>query len=488
MTEPTPQYARTARRGPLPVATKVFQGVGAIPDTIKNWVFNTFTLLYYNQILGVDAFLVSTALAIAIAFDAITDPLVAALSDNARTRWGRRHPFMLLSALPLGPALYAVFVPPAGLGASALFAWLLTFTCLTRGLMTLFFVPWAATAAELSDDYHERTSIMAYRFAAGGSAVVGFALLVFTVLMPSTAEHPVGQLNPAGYPRMALLAAILMSGGALATTLLTWREIPYLRQHTGAPSAFGIGHTVRELRRALRNRQFALVVVIVLLSAAIGGTTTNIGIYMVTYFWGLTSEDLRWFVLSALGAVVAFPLVAVVQRRWDKKHILLACAIASLVDGITVVNLRFLDVLPANGEPLLLVILVIATGVAAAIALIQGIIGASIVADLLDDHELRTGHRQEAMFTAALSFSGKAVSGLGTLLGGLILTLIAFPTGATPAEVPADAVRRLGLVVGIGIPLLYVIPISLITRYRITRARHAEIQAALAARRLEQTG
>jgi len=477
---------RRERGRPLSFSTKLYQGIGAIPDTVKNWVFNTFTLLFYNQILGVDAFLVSVALAIAVIFDAVTDPLVASLSDNAKTRWGRRHPLMLISSLPLGAALAAVFLPPSGLSSMGLFTWLLTFTVLTRGLMTLYFVPWAAIAAELSDDYHERTSVMAYRFAVGWTVGVGFPLFVFTVVMPATAEYPVGQLNPAGYPMMAIAAGVLLSGGALATTLLTWREIPYLRQHEGDAGGFSVGRTVSELLLALRNRQFALLFVIVVMIAAISGTTANIQIYMTTYFWGLTTEDLRWFVLAAVGALFAFPLVAAVQRRWDKKHILLACASVGLFEAIAIVNLRFLDVLPANGDPRLLVILVAAGVVAASIAVIQGIIGASIVADLLDDHELRTGYRQEAMFNAALSFSGKAVSGLGTLMGGLIITLIDFPTNATPAEVPADAVRRLGIVVGVLVPLFYVVPIALITRYRITRARHAEIQAALAARRLEQ--
>jgi len=478
-----PQYTRRERAAPLSFSTKIYQGIGAVPDTVKNWVFNTFTLLFYNQILGMDAFLVSIALAIAIVFDAVTDPLVATLSDNSTTRWGRRHPLMLLSSLPLGAALFAVFVPPSGLSHAGLFAWLLTFTVLTRGLMTLYFVPWAAIAAELSDDYHERTSVMAYRFAVGWTVGVGFPLFVYTVLMPATAEFPVGQLNPAGYPKMALVAGCMLSAGALATTLLTWREIPFLRQHANGGAAFSVAQTVRELRQALRNRQFALIFVIVLLTAAIGGTTTNINIYMTTYFWGLTTEDLRWFAVSALGALVAFPLVATVQRRWDKKQILLTCSIVSLVDGIILVNLRFLGVLPDNGDPRLLVILV-ATGIVAVMVLvIQGIIGASIVADLLDDHELRTGYRQEAMFNAALSFSGKAVSGIGTLFGGLIITLIAFPTNVEPAKVPPDTILRLGVVVGVLIPLLYVIPISLITRYRITRERHAAIQAALAARR-----
>ena len=90
MSNQSPIYHRAKRTTPIGFKTKFSQGIGAIPDTVKNWVFNTFALLYYNQILEMDAFLVSTALAIAIVFDAITDPLVASLSDNLRTRWGRR--------------------------------------------------------------------------------------------------------------------------------------------------------------------------------------------------------------------------------------------------------------------------------------------------------------------------------------------------------------------------------------------------------------
>jgi Na+/melibiose symporter-like transporter len=176
--------------------------------------------------------------------------------------------------------------------------------------------------------------------------------------MPGSEEFPVGQLNPAGYPKLALAAGLIISTGALATTWLTRREIPFLRQHAGESPAFGLRQTLRELIQALRNRQFALVFIIVLISSAIGGTTANINIYMTTYFWGFTTEDLRWFALSAVGALLAFPLVAAIQIRWDKKYILLSCAIISLFEGIALVNLRFLDVLPQNGEPMLLVILV----------------------------------------------------------------------------------------------------------------------------------
>ncbi len=479
-------YTRRPRSGPLSFSTKVYQGLGAIPDTIKNWTFSTFLLLYYNQILGVSAFQVSAVLGVALVIDALSDPLVASVSDNLSTRAGRRHPLMLAAALPLGASFCAIFSPPTGLSDTGLVAWLLAFTVLTRTLMTLYFVPWAAIAVELSDDYHERTSVMSYRFALGWTVGVFFPLWVFTMVMPGSEEFPVGQLNPAGYPLMAISAGLLMSAGALATTLLTWREVPYLRSHTEPRPRLGPGEifrrTVRELRQALENRSFALIFLIVIIMAAIGGTTANINVYMWTFFWGLTTEELRWFPLAAVGAVLAFPFVASVGRRWDKKQILFFCGLVSLLDGITLVNLRFLDWLPQNGEPALLAILVGVGALGAALAVIQGIIGASIVADILDDHELRTGVRQEAMFNAALSFSGKAISGLGIALSGLLLELIGFPRGADPSEVSAETIFHLGLVVGVAIPLLYLAPLALITRYRITREVHADIRRRLDAR------
>lgn len=487
---PPPQYAREREReGALKFSTKFNQGLGAVPDTIKNWIFNSFALLFYNQMLGIEAIKVSTALAIAMVFDAVTDPLVGSFSDNMRTRFGRRHPLMAIAALPLGAALYAVFVPPEGLDHDQLFWWLLTFTVLTRGLMTLYFVPWTAIAAELSDDYHERTTIMAYRYAVGWTVGVLTPVYMYTfVLVDATidGEKVVGQLNPLAYPKMALIAGCMLSIGAIATTALTWREIPYLLQPV-KPPAFSFAVAYRDLVRSLSNGQFRLIFFVVLLSSAIGGTTINIGIYMQTFFWGFSAADLRWLPLSALGAFIGFPLVAVVQRKWDKKHILVASYAVLVVDGLVLVSLRFLGILPENGDPLLLQIFILQGIVMVVLLIINGIIGSSIIADLLDDQELRTGYRQEGMFNAALSFSGKAITGVGTMLGGLIITVIDFPTGVAPDEVPADAIMRLGVVVGLMLPLLHIVPMSLLTRYQLTREKHAEIRAALDARRLEQT-
>ena len=478
----TPTYTRQSRAEALSLKIKFYQGIGAIPDTVKNWVLNTFVLFYYSQLLGLDAYSVSVVLALAMVFDAVTDPVVGAFSDNLQTRWGRRHPIMLAASLPLGLGIFLLFTPPDDVSSSVLIGWLLGCLILTRGMMTLYFVPWAAIASELSDDYHERTSVMAHRYAVGWAIGVAFPLFVYTYLLPSNEAFPVGQMNVAGYPMVGLAAAVLLTSGALATSLLTLDQVPFLRQHTASTESLSLRVIINDMVRALRNDQFLLIFIIVILLFAIGGTTANLGIYINTFFWGFDTSDLRWFTLSAVGAFVAFPMIAVLQRRWEKKHIILCCAIVSLFDGIILINLRFLDLLPDNGDPRLLMILVGMGVIAVAIAVIQGVISASLLADVLDQHDLQTGYRQEGMFNAALSFSGKAVSGVGIVLGGLLLNLIAFPTQTAPAAVPADMIFRLGLVVGVLLPLLYLLPIALVSRYRITQAVHADIRAQLDAR------
>ena len=92
--------------------------------------------------------------------------------------------------------------------------------------------------------------------------------------------------------------------------------------------------------------------------------------------------------------------------------------------------------------------------------------------------------KQEGMFYAAISFCGKAVSSAGIVMVGLIITAIQFSTNMAPGEVPDGLIFKLGIVVGVLIPLLYLVPISLIHRYRITREVHAEIQRKLEDRRL----
>ena len=122
-------------------------GFGQFAEAIKNAGFNVFLLFYYNQVLGVSATLTSIALAIALMFDAVSDPLIGSFSDKLRTRFGRRHPLILMAALPLGVSFYCLFNPPGMASDWAHFLWLLVFAVLVRASLTLYHVPHLALGA-----------------------------------------------------------------------------------------------------------------------------------------------------------------------------------------------------------------------------------------------------------------------------------------------------------------------------------------------------
>jgi Na+/melibiose symporter-like transporter len=488
------QYVRARQRnGPVPLSTKIYQGIGALPDSYKTWAFNTFLLIYYNQVLGLSASSASVAIMIALIVDALFDPFVGSYSDNLRTRFGRRHPLMYASVLPLAVALYLLFTPPSGLSETGLFAWLTVFAVGTRMAMAFFIVPWSALFAEFSDDYVERSQIVTYRHLCGWIGGVTFTTLVWSFVFPTTPATPdqaaiPGQLNAENYALFAPVLAICVAIAAFLTTYLTRREVPYLLQPVETGQRFGVGQVFHDLKLALGNRDYLVLVIGVLGFSAIAGANTALEIYMQTYFWGLLPEDIRWFAFAIIGTFAAFVLVTPLQRRFDKKQLLIGTLLVSLVNGMLFVGLRFADVLPPNGSPLLLPILVVYAIVGIAMLTIALIMFSSMIADLLDAQELETGKRQEGMFSAALSLATKATSGLGLFFAGLILQyVIHFPTGVRPTSLDPGIVTRLGVVAGIVLPIFYVIPLYLISRYRLTRARHAEIQAALVRRRNEAT-
>ena len=120
-------------------------------------------LFYYVQVLNLNPVLAGTALLIALVFDGITDPVIGAFSDNFHSKLGRRHPLMYASAIPFGLAFYLLFSPPGSLSGTSLFMWLTFFAISLRILMTFFLVPYYALGAELTENYRDRTALVAIR-------------------------------------------------------------------------------------------------------------------------------------------------------------------------------------------------------------------------------------------------------------------------------------------------------------------------------------
>src|SRR5579864_3054603 len=191
------------------VKTKLFYGSGSVAYGVKDHGFNALLLFYYNRVIGMHSLTVSLAIFIVLFFDAFIDPIVGQLSDNLRSPLGRRHPFMYAAAVPVAVSYYFLFNPPRW-GQEALFFYLIGVAIVVRIFISMYEIPSSAMAPEMTEDYDQRTSFLSYRYffaVVGGVAMVA---ATYGLLLRPDATHPIGQLNPAGYPRYALAAAIVM--------------------------------------------------------------------------------------------------------------------------------------------------------------------------------------------------------------------------------------------------------------------------------------
>ena len=210
--------------------TKLYFGVGAGGEAASMWTFNALLLIFYQQILGLPAGLASVALGLAIVADAITDPLIGAISDRFRSRFGRRHPFLFLAPAPLALCVFLIFHPPAFVvdSQTLLFSWLLLFTVLQRAFQTFYVVPHLAMGAELSTDYIERTRIMSLNnlFTFYGNMVMH--VMVWFVIFGYFFAEQGGQLYGPAYTWVILLACSIILVSIFACAWGTRDQIPKL--------------------------------------------------------------------------------------------------------------------------------------------------------------------------------------------------------------------------------------------------------------------
>ena len=471
-----PEY----RGGKVPVSTKIFQGFGALPGQHKEWAFNTLLLLYYSQILGLPATYASTVLGIALFLDAMSDPLVGAYSDNFRSKMGRRHPFMFGSIVPTALAAFFLFAPPHGMPNWMLVGWMLIFTVLMRFFYTFFAVPWNAVAAELSEDYGERTSIITYRMVIGWLGGVLFTFAMYSLVFHTSAGNKNGLLDASRYFNFAIILAVLMALWMTITSVMTRNQVRYLPQPVGAVKSQAPRNLLRQAWMALHSRHFRLPFSSVRISAGVAGTAQVFDIYMNLYFWGLSPENIRWFSLAIIGAIASFVTAGLLQKYFEKQQIMVVSIFLLMILAMGRVILRFVDVLPQNGDPALVWFLVIYVCFMAYFWSMILIMFASMIPDIVDEQEFDTGLRQEGVFSAGISFAGKATTSVGLIIGGMLLDLfIQFPRGAAPADVGSHTIFLLGLTDGILVPVLNIGALFLLMRYSLTPERLAKIQAEL---------
>ena len=425
--------------------TMASYGFGAVAYGVKDAGFGTFLLLFYNQVVGLPSATVGLVIMMALLIDALVDPAVGFFSDRTRTKWGRRHPWMYASALPIMVGWLLLWNPPSVMSQPQTLVWLFAMAVLVRTAVSCYEVPSVALTPELTSGYDERTRIMAYRYLFGWVGGLLMLLSAYKYFLAPTAAFPNGLLNRAGYSGFALAGALLIGVAILVSALGTHHEIKHL------PNAPIARQTLRdsfaELRETVKNRAFAILMAAGVCAYTIQGISYAMSNYLYIYVWGFKGPTFVYLTIALFsGVFLAFLAAPRLGKSASKPKAAMTAVLCGAALNTTPYWLRMLGVFPEVGESTLLPMLFGFFILGTASNVTGFILGASMMADVVEDSEAKTGRRSEGVFFAGSFFVQKCTSGIGIFFAGMILAVAGFPAKATPGTVPVATIDRLTLI------------------------------------------
>lgn len=465
--------------------TKFGYGVGLGAEGIKNNTFNVFLLFFYQQVIGLSTVLCGLALFVTLLVDAVADPFIGTWSDGLRSKLGRRLPFMYAAGVPLAICFFCVFHPPLDASQAVLFAWVVFFAAATRVSMSLFWLPHQSLVVELTEDFAERTSLQNFRNIFAWLFGLLNVWLGYYVFLASTPEYELGLLNREGYTKFALWGALGMLVATFASTSAV-RPAVLKAPATHRPiTPIPLREFPKAMARAIKaNPSYRAALIGGLLMWVAFGITENTRNYISPFFWGLSSEQTGLLIYVIVGSVIFVWTAARAMTQWlGKRRLAIYSMILFGLCEPSAIGLRLMGVLPQNGDPALLPILLVIwflgfSGIIMAMTVLW-----TMFADVTDEHELATGLRQEGLLYSAGTFSQKMALGGGGLLATAMLYAADFPSNAAAAHVTPEAIWKIGCFTALVTAVFAWLTAYFFSRFTLTREQHEQVLAELRARR-----
>lgn len=470
---------------PMTFATKLAYGLGDLGPAITANLLAFFLLFFFTNVAGLNPALAGSILLIGKVWDAVNDPIVGFLSDRTRSPWGRRLPWMFWGAIPFGlffflQWLVPQFSPDPTLNQWGLFVYYVVVAVLFNTAYTMVNLPYTALTAELTQDYHERTSLSSFRFtfSIGGSIFsLILAQAIFALLKPA-------QTNTA-CDSNTLPYVVLGGVSALLSILPTYFCMAGIRQRVLASEQRRVEDhpheqpipLVEQVRIAFSNRPFLYVIGIYFCSWLAVQVTASIIPYFVVNWMQLSEAAFIQVTIAVQGTALVMLFVwSYVSRRLGKK------AVYFMGMGIWIIAQAGLFFLQPQTIGLMYALAVMA-GVGVSTAYL---IPWSMVPDVIELDELQTGQRREGVFYAFMVLLQKLGLAVGLFLLGQGLAWAGFrekvPCQPLPQQ-PDSALMAIRIAIGPLPTICLVIGLVLAYFYPITRAVHDEILLKLQERK-----
>jgi len=425
-------------------------------------IFGALTMPILNIFLGINPGLISTILSIRGILDACCDPIIGHASDNFRSKWGRRRPFILVGGLISGGLLSAIWCFNPAWSHHAILTWFLCLYLLFSIGYSLFSVGYFALGIELAPSYHERTRVVAYR------SVVSKPFSLLSMWFYSFALLPVFSNELAGARWLALLTSLVVIGTCTMTFLGTRERTKYV-----------VGKKKENLIHALKstytNPEFLRVTMIYVV---MNTSLALFGIFgtFVNIFYVFGGNKTAGAAMSATAATIGWvcawfsiPLVTWFSRRHQKHNTLRAALVLMIVGGI----LKFWCFNPKYPYLQLALPFFFSTGIAGVYTVLS-----SMQADVVDLDELRSGQRREGIFGAAGGWVMKSAGALAGVLSGVMLNATGYNVALGGHQSPRTYFWMLFLF-SIGTAGMNSFCFLLLWRYPLTESRMIEIRTEL---------
>jgi GPH family glycoside/pentoside/hexuronide:cation symporter len=445
--------------------TKLAYGAGDIGFSLTDTTIGVLFSIFLLDVVQLDPGLAAFAVFLGRSWDYINDPIMGYLSDRARTRWGRRRPFLLFGFIPFALGFAAMWwIPPTTnqytLAAYYAFAYLVYDAC-----ATFVYMPYYALTPELTPDYDERTTLTAYRMA---FSIIG-GLIAFTVPLGI-----IGAMRPENAWRVAIvgLAMGILSGIPLLITFLGTRERPEYMQL--------IQPGLKEsLRAAVKNQPFLFASGVFLFTWTAVEFIQAMLLFFLKYRMNLEKESDVIAGVIFIVALVTLPFWEWASRRWDKRKTYIA---GMLFMASVMVTLIFLN--PSLGFRYVMAMAALAGIGLGAIHVLTW----AMIPDAVEWDELATGERHEGTFYSLVTLMRKVASSIVIPVSLLILGHSGYIPNA--ARQPESAVTAIRVLVGPAPSILLIGGILFASFYPLSRQRHQEVRQEIAERKgvLSQSG
>lgn len=461
---------------PLKRITKIFYGSGDFGRASFNTLRQIFYAIFLTDVVGIDPRLASIAALAGIIWDAINDPLVGAISDNVRTRWGRRRPFLILFSIPFALAFILLWWAPPWHSQGLLLLHVTLAYMVSDTIQTLVTVPYLALTPELAEEYDDRTSLTSFRMFFNL-----VASMVAAVAAPSIVEASVkaGHTLQQGY----ITVAAIFGGIAIIPFFLiffTVKERPISNEVQEETLTFK-----QTLRLLWANTPFRFATGIYVLNWISADVVSLMIPYFLLYWISqgdflakinifgqkVATESVVLGVLM-LTATLTVPFWNHIAHKYGKRN-----AYISGMAMWVLVQIGIFFVYP--GSYGLMIGLIVLAGIGISNA---HILPESIFPDVIDWDELRTNHRREGMYYGAINFIRKLASALAIFISLQVLGWFGYqspPEGAVVFTQSPQTLTVIRLLTGPLVAVFLIAAVFFAWNYPLNREKQARIRRLL---------